>query len=241
MKTGNILKSDSFSYPTKSERKEIEKLIPKINRLDFKYASAFIDFIENSNIENAIRKEDIYWWNNCLNNRIGKLKETYIYTSIHSHRLERSKLQDGHQKHTDRILFEYYVEIFYYYFFSTRDVFGQLLNIIFDLKIDETKIHLNQNFIDKIKPENIRLEIERFLENTKDSYNIRNAFNHRFTPIHRDNRAKKTITKQENSISFGTAEEVNNENYISDIKNLMKHFSILMNEIGNLNIEKYCR
>lgn len=129
MKTEIILKSDSFSYPTKDERKEIEKRIPKINRLDFKYTSAFIDFIENSDIENAIRKEDIYWWNNCLNNRIGKLNETYIYTATHFQRLERSKLQEGNQKHTDWILFEYYVEIFYYYFFSTRDVLGQLLNI----------------------------------------------------------------------------------------------------------------
>jgi len=45
MKTEIILKSDSFSYPTKDERKEIEKRIPKINRLDFKYTSAFIDFL----------------------------------------------------------------------------------------------------------------------------------------------------------------------------------------------------
>ncbi len=143
MKTEIILESDSLSYPTKDERKEIEKRIPKINRLDFNCTSAFIDFLESSHIENAIRKEDIYWWNNCLNNRIGKLNETYIYTVTHHQRLERSTLQEGSQKHTDRILFEYYVEIFYYFFFSTRDVFGQLLNIIFDLRIDETKIHLN--------------------------------------------------------------------------------------------------
>jgi hypothetical protein len=193
MNTEIILKSDSFSYTTKDERKEIEKRIPKINRLDIKYTSAFIDFIENSDIEDAIRKEDSYWWNNCLNNRIGKLNETYIYTVTHYQRLEKSKLQEDNQKHTDRILFEYYVEIFYYYFFSTRDVFGQLLNIIFDLKIDEMKIHLNQSFIDKIDSENIQLKLVRFLENTKDSYNIRNTFNHRFTPIQIDNRAKKTI------------------------------------------------
>src|SRR5215210_5453526 len=99
MKTEIILKSASFSYPTKDERKEIEKRIPKINRLDFKYKSAFIDFIENADIENAIRKEDIYWWNHCLNNRIGKLNETYIYTITHYQRLERSKLQEGNQKH----------------------------------------------------------------------------------------------------------------------------------------------
>src|SRR5215207_4974155 len=106
MKTEIILKSDSLSYPTKDERKEIEKRIPKINRLDFNCTSAFIDFLESSDIENAIRKEDIYWWNNCLNNRIGKLNETYIYTVTHHQRLERSTLQEGSQKHTDRILFE---------------------------------------------------------------------------------------------------------------------------------------
>ncbi|WP_018614894.1 Cthe_2314 family HEPN domain-containing protein [Segetibacter koreensis] len=237
MKTEIILKSDSFSYPTKAERKEIKKRIPKISRLDIAYISAFIDFIENSEIENAITKEDIYWWNNCLNNRIGKLNETYIYTATHYQRLERSKLHEGNQKHTDKVLFEYYVEIFYYYFFSTRDVLGQLLNIMFDLRIDETKIHLNQNFIDKIKSENIRFELKKFLENTRDSYNIRNAFNHRFTPIHRDNRAKKIITKQEKSISFGTAEEIHIEDYISDIENLMKHLSILLNGVDKLNIE----
>lgn len=81
------------------------------------------------------------------------------------------------------------------------------------------------------------MELKKFLENTKDSYNIRNAFNHRFTPIHIDNRAKKIITKQEKAISFGTAEEIHNEDYISDIENLMKYFSILMNEVDKLNIK----
>ena len=116
MKNTIILKSDSFRYPTKDERKEIGKLLPK-SRFIIQYKSATIEILQNSNLDNAIRDEDLYWWNECLNNRIGKLIETYIYVIVHFQRHQKNNLIDLKHSYTDRLLLDYYVEIFYYYFF----------------------------------------------------------------------------------------------------------------------------
>jgi len=117
MKNKIVLKSDTFKYPTKDERKEIGKLLPKMSRFIIQYKSATIEILQNPTIDNAIRNEDLYWWNNCLNNRIEKLIETYIYVIAHFQRHQKNSLIDLEHSYTDRLLLDYYVEVFYYYFF----------------------------------------------------------------------------------------------------------------------------
>lgn len=56
MKTEIILKSDSFSYPTKDERKEIEKRIPKINRWTPSIAQNFARRIKEYKMANKKRQ-----------------------------------------------------------------------------------------------------------------------------------------------------------------------------------------
>ena len=225
------LSSDTFKYPTKEERKKVGEFIPKINRLKIEYKSATIEILQDSTFENAVRNEDIYWWNNCLDNRLGKLTETRVYVQTHFLRIQEGASHKSINSKTDRILLDYYIEIFYYYFFSTRDVMGQLLNIVCDLEIEEHKIFLNETFVEKIKSTKIKGALSDFLKNTKDSYNIRNSFNHRFTPTHQDFRAKRNIIKEDNKISFYSAKEVKVETFILDIENLMKHLSYLMDEL----------
>ena len=108
---------------------------------------------------------------------------------------------------------------------------GQLINIFCNLKIEEHKIFLNERFVEKIKSEEIKNGLTNFLDNTKDSYNIRNSFNHRFTPTHQDFRAKMNIIKEDNKISFYLAQEIEIETFLDDIENLMKHLGWLMNKL----------
>jgi hypothetical protein len=231
MGTTITLNSDTFKYPTREERKKIKKLIPKIDRLKVEYKSATIGILQDSSVETAIRSEDIYWWCNCLNNRLGRLTETFVYVQTHYLRGQEKKDEESQNLHTDKILLDYFIEIFYYYFFSARDVLGQLLNIFCDLKIEEHKIFLNERFVEKIRSKEIKNGLTDFLNNTKDSYNIRNSFNHRFTPTDKDFRAKMNIIKEGNKISFYSAQEVKVETFLGDIENLMKHFGCLMNKL----------
>ena len=218
-------------YPTREERKKINKLIPKIDRFKIEYKSATIEILQDSTFETAIRSEDIYWWCNCLNNRLGRLTETFVYVQTHYLREQERNDEESQNIHTDKILLDYFIEIFYYYFFSARDILGQLLNIFCDLKIEEHKIFLNEKFVEKIKSKEIKSALTDFLNNTKDSYNIRNSFNHRFTPTHQDLRAKRNIIKEDKKISFYSAQEIKTETFVNDIENLMKHLGCLMNRL----------
>ena len=168
MKTTRILKADTFSYPTKEERAEINKEIPKIIRLEFDYKSAFMNYFETNDIHTAINEEDIYWWNLCLNNRFGKLNETFLYVITHYKRYNEFEIQENDNKFTEALLFDYYLEIFYYFFYSSRDVLGQFLNVLFNIKLEENKIFLNEKFTKKIPNEKIRKILDNFLTETSN-------------------------------------------------------------------------
>lgn len=229
MKITKILLAESFSYPTKEERHLYKKEIPKITRLNIDYKSAFLNYIENRSINNAITEEDIYWWNLCLNNRYGKLTETYLYFLTHYNRLKKFELEKDDNTHTEDFLYDYYTEIFYYYFYSVRDIFGQLLNVLYKLDFEDDRIFLNKSFINKIPDDNIKYIFEEFLNSTSESYKkFRNAFNHRFTPNQLDNRAKSTISisDDEREIDFGIEKKISKEEFYEDCKKLMNRLSI---------------
>lgn len=237
----NILTANSFLYPTEKERRDINMRAPKIKRLKIEYESAIMNIlnITNPDIENAIRKEDIYWWNNCLDNRIGKLVETYTYVIAHFSRIPKIPESSENIYNTDAFLLDYFIEIFYYYYFSTRDILAQLLNVSFNLKIAEDRISLNEKFTKRIKPlnENIQIIIDKFIANTKKSSYYRNSFTHRFTPTHLDNRAVKNIIKKDKSIELYHSKKIDKNDFIFNIKESMKEFSDLMNSIS-LSISK---
>lgn len=228
MKKKIVLKSDNFTYPTKNELQAVNRQIPKIYRLDIVYKPVFMNYLKSQNIHKAIKEEDIYWWNLCLNNRFGKLEQTYGYVVTHYKRLNEYEFSNSENVYTENFLFDYYTEIFYYYYFSSRDILGQLLNSLFEIEDDESKIYFNKTFIKKISNEKIKEDSLEFLSLTSDSYKkYRNAFNHRFTPNHIDNRAKMTtiIKGSGNEISFGTAKEISKSDFYNDIHKLMEILS----------------
>lgn len=226
-----ILQADTFKYPTKEERNEIQKHIPKIERLKVNYKPAVIGILQNQPFETAVQDEDIYWWVNCFNIKLEKLTETYTYVKTHNSRLEGIQNSETENHYTDKILLDYFIEIFYYYYFSIRDVLAQLINVSEDLKIEERKIFLNDTFVKSIPSQEIKSAFKEFVNSTKKSYDIRNTFNHRFTPTHTDNRAKKNIIKEGNTTSFHYPTEVKVTKFIDDIDNLMKHLKLLTSKL----------
>lgn len=228
-----ILKSDTFKYPTKEERIEIGKVINQIPRFNIKYKPSIIRIMKDNRVDDAIRMEDIYWWNNCLENRLGKVEQTYVFVNTHYNRHLQSIFDNLEDNHTDKLLLDYFIEIFYYYFFSSRDILAQLLNLFYNLKIAENKIFLNEKFVEKMSSIKTKEALYDFLKETKDSYNIRNTFNHRFTPTQMDSRAKQNIVKEDNKLGFHSPKEVKTEMFIEDIKGLINHLGKLMSKLNN--------
>jgi len=229
------LKATTYKYPTKDERKVINKQIPKIAHFNVKYNPALFDyFFQNKPLDKAHQEEDVFWWANCFNNKLGKLRETYVYLQTHYLRLQNVQDWNTEKHYTNQFLLEYYIEIFYYFYFSVRDVLGQLINVTQNLKCEEDKIRFNQEFIKKIPSEEIKIALTEFIESTKDSYNIRNAFNHRFTPTLIDNRAQQRIKQEGRKTAYFPAKEIKIEQFIKDIDNLMQQLKLLMDKLTPL-------
>ena len=106
-----------------------------------------------------------------------------------------------------------------------------MVNLVCNLGFKENEIYFNQQFLNKIQSDKIKQILSSFLNETQDSYKIRNTFNHRFTQTNLDFRAKTKIIREDNKISFYSAQEIKTETFIKDINNLMEQFSYLMNEL----------
>jgi hypothetical protein len=231
MKKTIILEAKSFSYPTKEENLLLNNYIPTFNKFEIKYNPAIESYLNNINIDESIRKEDIYWWNNCFENRLNKMLQTYGYVLTHYNRLS-NKNNENFNENTEKLLLNYYIEIFYYYFSSTKEVLAHFFNSYFNMKLEEKKFFLSKYLIENIPNDIIKKELKYFLEKTLQSQEIRNAFTHRFTPTLIDNRAKKTVILTENSVSFYSPKEVSSEDFLEDIKSIVLDFSNLINNIS---------
>ncbi|MBX2944064.1 MAG: hypothetical protein KF860_17165 [Cyclobacteriaceae bacterium] len=222
------LEASSYQYPSRDERIKHSKRIPKIQRLEPEYLPAFIGILKNEDSEDAIRREDIHWWNNCLENRLGKLNNAYIFSLTHYERIKEDP-----ERLTDEILLDFHLEVFYYFYFSTRDVFCQLLNVVYNLKISEEKLLVKEAFADRIPNDNIRNNLKTFLNVTYNQYGIRNSFNHRFTPTLPDQRAATSIRRSADHYVVNPPQEVSKDELINNIDVLFAHLAALLNDSIN--------
>lgn len=230
-----VLKSEDYKYPTKIERDTVDNEYPKIEKFEFSNGNIFDDksFIESK------RTHDLFWWNNCLINRFGKLCESFIFLKSNFNR----GVEDNMSKCTsdnilNNVLFDYYSEIFYYYFFSTRDVIAQVINVFFRIYDKEDNLYLNKKFIDKITDNNTKNCLISFFKTTKNSSDFRNGFAHRYTPNLSDFRPN--LFNDENGyefIGFGSSEIVKPQEIVNDIKESLNSLAKLMSDLKILLVD----
>jgi hypothetical protein len=113
------MEADDYRYPSLDERKEVLKDYPKFNCIGFKYKDELESLInEKLSLDETMKHGNLYWWDNCLLNRFGVLKETYIYAmTSYSRGFIDEYSECSQNQFANRLLFDYYAEIFYYYFF----------------------------------------------------------------------------------------------------------------------------
>lgn len=232
-----IIESDQFKYPTKEERSEIEKTIPKLHCFDFEYRSEVESIlIKKMTYKEASNNGNLYWWDNCLKNRIGKLRETFIYTLTN---YNRGFSDEDHSKEQDKcrivngILFEYYAEIFYYYFFSTRDIIAQIIRLYYNIDINEEKLHFNYTFIKKIKDTTAKELSNSFIETTKKASEYRNASAHRFTPTLKDYRSVISENNGKSSLIIGGGKIITSKEIVDNINGSINSLSVFLEELSN--------
>lgn len=118
---------------------------------------------------------------------MGRLTETYTFLQNHFDRgFKENHLSCNDEELVDHFLFDYYTEIFYYFYFSARDIIFQLLNVYLDLGFSEEKLNISK-VVKASKSKNIEINelLELYYKNTGKGNEYRNSLTHRF-PINQE-------------------------------------------------------
>jgi len=228
-----ILKSRYYKYPTLLEREKFSNQIPKYRKFNFKQIKVLESVLSNKlTLAETNRLDNLYHWNMCLSNKYGKLRETHLFIITHSERgFKENHLSCNQREIVDRILFDYFSEIFYYYFFSTIENIAQILNIFFNLKIKENEIYFNQSFFNKIKNNHIKESLELFYETISDAKKIRNSFSHKFPINEKDYRTKLSKRNEKMTLSKGNGKIISTEKILSNIMEITNSLKNLTDEL----------
>lgn len=231
-----IVKADDYKYPSLEERKEVLKNYPELTFFGFENKSVLEALINDRlSLDDAFKNDNLYWWDNCLLNRFGILKETYIYAITNYIRgFVDDYTKCSQNEIINRLQFDYYAEIFYYYFFSTRDIIAQILCLYLKINIKEIQLHFNEGFIRKINDSKINDLTMTFYKATKDASDFRNGFAHRFTPTLYDNRTTISELNGKKSLNFGNGCLIESKKIVENIDNSLKSLSDLMNNLKML-------
>ena len=97
--------------------------------------------------------------------------------------------KDTEKQAINHILFEYYSEVFYYYYFSARDIIAQILSSYYSLSYKENEVSFNKTFINSMPDSTVQNLLMKFDEESNESKEFRNSFTHRYTPTLPDHRS----------------------------------------------------
>jgi hypothetical protein len=191
MKQKLYFSTDKLLYPSKEEWLESEKQFPDIRNFGFPYKREFeLIFGSKIPLNEKPRESNLYWWDLCLTNKIGKLKLAFISLNTHFQRYTKEFEINRNEINIHRLQFDFYLESYFYFLFSLRDNIFQIINLYFYLKIDEEKVSIPELFkeLKKKKISMIHLLLSKLIEDFKDASDIRNSFTHRFPKNQKDYR-----------------------------------------------------
>ena len=223
-----ILKSKDFKYPNKEEFIKFHNRCPKLEIFGFKHYHPLALIVnDRMPMNEASRSSNLYWWDNCLINRFQKVCHTYVFTLTNYYRgFSDDYKKDTHLQAVNHIMFDYYAEVFYYHFFSARDIIAQILCTYFSLALEENTISFNKTFINTIKDQRIKSILLKFEDESKDSKKYRNSFTHRFTPNIPDYRS--IVSEDSRVLKFGGGNFIPAERIIDNINKSLISLSDLL-------------
>ena len=230
-----IFKSNDFKYPSQDERKEAIKGYPDLECFDFEHKSGIKSILtDKMPLKEASRKENLFWWNSYLQNRLGSLQESYIYMITNYNRgFSDGYLKCHENEYINKFLFDYYAEIFYYYLFSTKDIIAQILNLYFSIDLDEEKVYVNKSFLENISGKDKGL-FKNFDKATEEAKKIRNSFAHRFSPNHPDYRLVYSIHNDSESVRIGGRIFTSSDKIVKNINNSLKKLQTLILDLKKI-------
>lgn len=227
-----ILLREDFKYPSNDEIDVISNEIPSVVNFGFKNLKETELFLDGLPNEEVKRIDHLFWWDYCLGNRFGRLRQTFEYILVHYMRgITELNNPKSPRETANTLLVDYYSEAFYYFYFTSLDIIAQIINVYFRLNIDEDKVDFTKI---KIKETKVKHLLEQFYEYNKQSRELRNTFTHRFSPTMGDFRAQTVMGEDDqNILGFGSNKQIALDTIVCDIKNAMRMLSTLLDQLRN--------
>lgn len=242
-----------FRYANNSETKAIVESFAEIKKLKIDYSHKKERHFKSFN--KFIIHNDFEQWLIRFSNKLVDIEFSYVQlvfsfnNGIPDENWKRNKEEGGivffenfkeSSHRTAKYLFDYFVEGFYYHYFSSIDLLYKVLNKFFCLEVDENSFHFNKDVLKGIKKIDISLhdEIKKFISSTKDNRRIRNNFTHNYAPNEVDLRSKEIIKDGKKSIIMMDPTYTTSKELLIEIQDLIKLYLPLIKQIQkriNLN------
>lgn len=235
-----LIKSESFTYPNRAERKSLSDEYPKIPVLKFDCKVSKVDLLTRKvPFEHFDRKNNLFYWNRLLYNRFQIVKESYIIAMVNYRRgfTDDPSLKLDEAQFLNKWKFDYYAEMFYYLFFSAQDQLAHILKIFYELRLDEWQTALTPVLTCKIQNGEVKTALNTFAGVTGDARKYRNAFAHRFPPTEPDFRSEFNIVNEKKELSFREGPQVSAEEIVANMKSSVDALNELMIKLRELVTE----
>lgn len=236
MKINTInLKATDFKYPSKEERVGANNNYPKLTKFGFPYMEGLESIVStasvNITVEEATRKNNLYWWDEYLQTKLAKLYQSFVNTHTNFSRgIPNDTSKFIKDNHLNKLQFDFYAETFYYFFFSVRDIIAQILNTYYSIGCEEDKVSFKK-IKDKLKGTEVQEALNTFYKSTEEASEIRNSFTHRFPATQPNFRLTLEDENGRKILALNGGYHIPPEKVVKNIKESLKNLSILLESL----------
>ncbi|WP_067151353.1 Cthe_2314 family HEPN domain-containing protein [Pseudotamlana agarivorans] len=231
--SSKTIKNKFYKYPSLEEGLNQTKFIPNYECFLFKRINS-ITSVLNGDLETdeVNRRNNLDNWNRVLTNKLFKLHETELFLRVHFERgIQDNIIKSNEKELVDGIQFQYFVEIYYYFYFSCLDILAHILNCFYNLKFKEHKIGFKEELLNKIHNDDIKDLLNEFNSSIKNTREYRNHFTHKFPKNENDSRTNLSHSDGRNMIHISMGNRVKNEEFLKNIEGSSKSLKILLDKL----------
>jgi Cthe_2314-like HEPN len=236
-KAKNDFSVNLLKYPTSEETKKIFEPFPELKKIHISYNSK--RNIQFNSTDIFIDYNDFEQWLIRLLNKLGDIRFSYIQLAdsfnkgIPDWNWKRDKDRGGivffpefskEEHNANKFLFDFFIETFYYHYFSSVDILYKVINKLFSMNIDEHKKNFNLKVLIKLKKEDLKLHeaIDQFLKLNKQNRKFRNDFTHNYAVNEVDMRSKKSIKDGRKTVTMMDPTYTPSKELFDEARNLIQ-------------------
>lgn len=225
-----LIDDTDYQYPTKEERRKVLENYPRISGFGFSYQKNIMEQLDGTeDWDRVSRNENLFWWDISLQNKLGKLQNAFVNSAVNYYRGLSGEMVKVETSGLANFQFKFYTETFYYFFFSTRDIILQIVNLHCNALLAESAVS-NKTLLPKLDGK-MQEVIKRFNLDVKEASDVRNKLTHKFPVNERDGRSRVIETENGKTYHTGRNDFIPSSVIISNMEYSLNRLMLYVNEL----------